>query len=382
MNTPYELAGPSRWAQPPKQFSFSSLQAIGSCPRRWQLLHSEWGSHSRFPERAHPSAIEGQIVHEALDLLSRVLGQSGRPPIGSPEFQAAVASSGFWGFFAKQANEWNSRASRHPRTGPGFVIRTPPRELANRAVRLFREQYRPGVPRRVHPVPLPRADAGSVLARLRHAGALSEVRLEHPVLPLAGIIDLVSLEQDSGVSIVDFKTGAAKDSHRQQLLLYALLWWRVTELPPTRIEAQYLNDGWQEMVSEAELECAERKIEGEIENAVKSISHQPGPARVGPACARCPVRARCDDGWRHVESASTVLGRTVDCEVTVASGPTSTGFTGRRRDGRDLPVVYDAAVGRTMPALAIGTCLRVVDAVLATEGTAIELRAWSECYLM
>jgi pimeloyl-ACP methyl ester carboxylesterase len=53
-STPYELVAPSRWAQPPKQFNFSSLQAVAACPRRWQLPHSEWGTFSRFPERAHP----------------------------------------------------------------------------------------------------------------------------------------------------------------------------------------------------------------------------------------------------------------------------------------------------------------------------------------
>ena len=60
-STPYELVAPSRWAQPPKQFSFSSPQAVAACPRRWQLLHSEWGTFSRFPERANPSAVEGQF---------------------------------------------------------------------------------------------------------------------------------------------------------------------------------------------------------------------------------------------------------------------------------------------------------------------------------
>lgn len=382
MNTPYELVAPSRWAQPPKQFSFSSLQVIAACPRRWQLLHSEWGTHSRFPERAHPSAIEGQIVHEALDLLSRALGQVGRPPLGSAEFQSAAASCGFWGFFATQVDEWNSRATRHPRAGPGFVIRTPPRELANRAVRLFREQYRPGGGRIVHSARSDGLASGSVLARLRHDGALSEVRLEHPVLPLTGILDLVTLEGESGVSVVDFKTGAAKDSHRDQLLLYAMLWWRVTGLAPLRIEVQYLDDSWAEAVAKTELERVEKSVGKEIDRAVEAISRQPGPARPGLDCARCPVRARCEEGWLHAEPAAALTGRTADCEVTVASTPTPTGFTGHRRDRRELPVVYELAVGMTLPPLSVGSHLRLVDAVPKEDGKSLELRAWSECYLL
>ena len=381
MSTPYELKAPSRWAAPPKQFSFSSLQGIAACPRRWQLVHSEWGTCSRFPERAHPAAIEGQIVHEALDLLSRALGRVGRPPLGSPEFQVAADSCGFWGFFATQVDKWNSRAARHPRTGPGFIIRTAPRELANRAVRLFREQYRPGGRGAAHAEPAA-SDAGSVLARLRQYRALSEVRLEHPTLPLAGIIDLVALEEDSRVVIVDFKTGVVNDSHRDQLLLYAMLWWRVTELPPVQIEVQYLDDRWDEAVSKADLERVERRIGKEIERAVEALSRQPGPARPGPECGRCPVRARCDDGWPHAEPGAALSGRTVDCEVTVASVPTSTGFIGSRRDGRELSIVYDAAIGKTLPLLTVGTRLRLVDAVPTEAGAALEVRPWSECYLV
>ena len=48
----------------------------------------------------------------------------------------------------------------------------------------------------------------------------------------------------------------------------------------------------------------------------------------------------------HAEPAAALTGRTADCEVTVASAPTPTGFNGYRRDGRELPVVYDLAVGK------------------------------------
>jgi hypothetical protein len=378
--SPYELVAPSRWAEPPKQFSFSSLQALAACPRRWQLVNSEWGTFARFPERAHPSAVEGQIVHEALDLLSRALGRVGRPALGSPEFQAAAAESGFWAFFARRVEEWNARATAHPRTGPVFVIRTPPRELANRAVRLFREQYRPGGGRNLRSRSVVGA-GGALLARLKEERALSEVRLEHPSLPLAGILDLVTTD-GSTVSIVDFKTGVAKDSHKDQLLLYAMLWWRATGVPPARIGVQYLDGGWEEIVSESQLERAERDAGQQISNALDLLLGRPAPARTSQVCEHCPVRARCDEGWPRAEPTGALAGRTVDCEITVASTPTPTGFTGRRRDGRELPVVFDSAVGKTLPLLTAGTRMRLVDAVPGEAGKALEIRAWSECYLL
>ena len=209
-------------------------------------------------------------MHEALDLLSRALGRVGCPAPGSAEFQTAATDCGFWDFFATQIDEWNSRAAGHPRTGPGFVIRTAPRELANRAVRLFREQYRPGGRKKLHAKLVGNLEPNSVLLRLRRDGALSEVRLEHPALPLAGVLDLVSLEESSAVVIVDFKTGVAKDPHKDQLLLYAMLWWRVTGQLPARIEVQYLNDGWGETVSKADLERVERTIGKEIKRAAEN----------------------------------------------------------------------------------------------------------------
>jgi CRISPR/Cas system-associated exonuclease Cas4 (RecB family) len=381
-NSPYDLREPSKWAQPPKQFSFSSLQTLAACPRRWQLLHSEWGVHPRFPDRAYPSAVEGQIVHEALDLLYRALGRAGRPPLGSADFNIAASSCDFWGFFTRQIDEWNSRAALHPRAGPGFVIRTQPRELANRAVRLFREQYRPGGQGTVVPKQESGAKAGSVMARLRRNGALSEVRLEHPTLPLGGVLDLVSCGEGEAVSILDFKTGAAKESHRDQLLLYALLWWRVTGVRPARIAVQYLNDGWIEDVSEIELSRFERRVAEEISQLAETLSKHPARARAGQQCVHCPVRARCSEGWSYVEPAGALVGRTVDCEMSVSSQPVQTGFTGRRRDGREVSVVYDAAVAATLPILVPQGRIRVIDAVLGDGGKSIELRAWSECYLL
>lgn len=381
-STPYELAIPSKWAQPPARFSFSSLQAVSACPRRWQLLHSEWGSFRRFPERVHPSAVEGQIVHEALDLLSRALGRVGRPALGSPEFQAAVAGCGFWDMFSTQIDEWNSRANRHPRAGPRFVLRTPPRELANRAVRLFREKYRPGSRQAAPAKPIHGLEPEAVLHRLRRDGALSEVRLDHPAMPLGGILDLVTLEESGDVAIVDFKTGSVKDAHKEQLRLYALLWWRVTGQAPARIEVQYLDDEWEASVTKPELEKFERVVGQEIQKAIEDTSRQPAPARVGPECRRCLVRARCDEGWLESEPSGAPVGRTTDCELAVASAVTPTGFSGRRRDGRDLLVVFDSAVGATLPPLSPGARLRLVDAVPAEAGKALEVRAWSECYLL
>src|SRR5262249_7615867 len=147
------------------------------------------------------------IVHAALDLLSRALGRRRRPELGSPEFRAAADECGFWSYFGEQVAECNARLAQHPRAGPGYVIRTPPRELANRAIRWFRERYMPGpavdVPRAQQKRKGPPSN-GTPLTRLHDEGVLSELRIDHPKLPLMGILDLVTVGDADDVTIADF----------------------------------------------------------------------------------------------------------------------------------------------------------------------------------
>jgi len=236
----YALQEPTEWADPPLTWSSTTIDDVEACPRRWQLLRSRWGEHGRFPVRRSPAAIEGQIVHEALDSLTRACGQRGNPPFGSVEFAAALSDADFFPGFARAVAEWQQRFTSHPRPGPAFRLRASGEELANRAVRMFREQYRPDG--RVASVAAERATEApaDVKSLLRRKRALSEVKLTHPALPFLGILDRIQHVSD-GVEIVDFKTGKPSERHHRQLQRYALLWWHGTGDAPIRLSAQYLD---------------------------------------------------------------------------------------------------------------------------------------------
>lgn len=382
MTSFYELGAPTTWATPPDRYSFSSLQAINACPRKWQLLHSEWGQHVRFPQRPHPKALEGTIVHEAIELLVRALGRRGLPNITSPAFREAVAEVDFWGHFAREVDRWNVRLASHPRSGPYYVLRTPPRELANRAIRLFREQYTPldAAPQRKKPT---HCEPGSVdpMALLDLRGAVSEIDLSHPELPFRGIIDLVELT-DGDVQVVDFKTGKQKDEHELQLQLYGILWWRRTGVLPKRLAIQYLNVRREFQVGEAELVAAEKRCEASIIEAARLLADTPAEARPGKDCGYCPARARCAAGWRaYLESLGRPQAGTTDLEVTVGAQPSPNGFLAEA-GGREVNVVYDAAVGQHLPPIEAGACLRLLDIVVRDEGKAFEIRQWTEVYVV
>lgn len=382
MSSFYELQEPTDWAAPPDLWSSTSLDEISACPRRWQLTRSRWGEHERFPVRQSPAAIEGQVVHEALDRLARACGRRGNPSFGTPAFHEAAAEADFFGGFARALDAWRERLARHPRPGPPFQLRSSPQELANRAVRLFREQYQPGVGSGEPAVGAPSgaADPVDYLARLQEAGSLSEVKLRHPVLPLMGVLDRVRPGAD-GVEIVDFKTGKPSDAHRAQLLHYALLWWRHTGEVPTRVSAQYLDQTKSWLVDAAGLSAIEEDLASQIETLNDVLRAHPAQAVPGSTCRWCPVRARCAEGWAIGEEAARSEGRG-DAQLTVVSAPGDHGFLALDKGGAEVAVVYEAPVGALLPAFGVRQVLRVVDGIRRERGKELEIKAWTEVYTL
>lgn len=376
----YELQRPTAWADPPATWSSTSLDDVEACPRRWQLLRSQWGEHARFPVRPHPAAVEGQIVHEALDRLTRACGQRGQPAFGSAEFAAALSDADFFPGFARAVAEWQGRFNAHPRPGPPFRLRASAEELANRAVRMFRDQYKPdgraASQAAEHATEAP-ADVGALL-RQRHA--LSEVKLTHPEIPFLGILDRVQ-HTEEGVEVVDFKTGRPSDKHRRQLLRYALLWWRTTGAVPVRASAQYLDGVESWPVTLGALEDIESELAKKIPHLSDALSARPAAAKPGTACHTCPVRARCAAGWAVGEEAALVDGRG-DAELVVRAKAGDHGFLARSRAGAEIAVVYDAAVATLLPEHVDDQVLRVLDGVWKEKRTQLEIRAWTEVFVV
>lgn len=378
MSDLYELRAPSAWASPPDVWSSSSLDEVGACPRRWQLLRSRWGKHERFPVRPHPAAIEGIIVHDALDRLTRACGKRGNPAFGTAAFTEAAGEADFFGGFAKAVAEWQARLAEHPRPGPLFRLRTGSQELANRAVRMFREQYRPGAGGGGAGATVAGRGPGNLTALLRAKGALSEVRLRHPTLPFVGVLDRIQLMND-GVEVVDFKSGKASTNHKAQLARYALLWWRVTGELPRRGTVQYLDAYASWDVDPNGLEMVEAAVAESITALTSQLEAQPAPANPGPVCSRCPVRARCDDGWAYGEEIARTEGRG-DAQLTVSGAQGPHGFLARDMSGNEVAIVHEAALASLVPALGVGQVVRVVDGLRKEKE--LEIRAWTEVYLV
>ncbi|MDP1917102.1 MAG: PD-(D/E)XK nuclease family protein [Myxococcales bacterium] len=374
----YELQCPSEWADPPSTWSSTTLDDVEACPRRWQLLRSRWGEHTKFPVRPNPAAAEGQIVHDALDRLTRACGQHGNPAFGSPEFANAAADADFFPGFTRAVTEWQQQLTAHPKPGPPFRLRVTAEELANRAVRLFREQYRPNGRHTSQPAERATEKMVDVMMLLRQKRALSEVKLKHPTLSFLGALDRVQVATD-GVEIVDFKTGRPDEKHHHQLLRYAVLWWRTTGELPVRLSAQYLDGAASWPVAQGELLEIEAEIAARIPALTEELRDRPAKAAPGLGCQRCPVRARCSAGWANAEEAALADGRG-DAELVVTMRPGDHGFLARSRAGAEVSVVYETAVAKLLPALDKGHVLRVLDGVWREKRSQLELKAWTEVF--
>ncbi len=235
----YRLTGPSVWRTTVEQVSHSSLSALERCPRQWQLLRSEWHDYGAFPQRRHRATIEGTLVHEMLDRIFRAMALRGLPKPGTAPFRAVMAELDVIGTLRRELDAWHTEITAHPRAA--FLrVHTTERALYNKVAELFQAEYArvdPGVGTSVSGAASDHRDCDG-LTMLRSRGVLTEWNVAHPTLPVRGQIDLIRRTND-GTILVDFKTGAPKPQYRDQLALYALLWWRSTGDLPVATELRH-----------------------------------------------------------------------------------------------------------------------------------------------
>jgi hypothetical protein len=383
----YRLTGPTEWAEPPERFSFSSLKLMGVCLRRWQLLTSRHGDLARYPERPVEAAIVGVIVHEILSRLFRAMALVGYPALGTEAFRAAVARVDILGTARAELAEALRRAAENPRA-QGFQLQATARDVYNKVAQGFRNEYASvGAGGQAPAPPLssgPMAATAPVAGRrelLERQGLLSEEEVRHPRLPVRGFIDLL-VRRDGRTVVLDFKTGAAHPEHREQLLVYALMWWRSTDDLPVTIELRYgaRVESWP--VSAAELDRVERELDAKIARHLGGMATRPAAASVGLHCTGCGVRQLCDDYWVSSGGAGMVQGEgeRADLAVTVQSAVTKTGFIGHDRSGQEIAVVFDEEVALMYGPFAERERLRILGAFRESGLAAFRLTRATEVF--
>lgn len=383
----YALTGPTRWAGPPEQFSYSSLRVLEECPLRWQLMQSEYGELPRCPERPRAAALVGRLAHEMLEQILRAMARAGYPASGGEEFRRVVAEVGLMARIRAGLLAARERLRTHPRAA-GERLDVSERDVYNRVCQLFQGVYgslsqaRRSVGLRAAATSGGPGERGLV-ELLASRGVLTELHLTHGELPLRGVLDLV-LWDEGQAGVVDFKTGEPASGHREQVEIYALLWWRATGMIPAWIEVRYPGKVQRDAVDAASLAALERQLRSRLAELGRVLQQAPAPARPGPNCRHCEARAFCDSYWRQqvAPTQRPVAETWIDVELTVVEVQSGTGFVGVDGGGGRLNVVFPEELGQRFGPFEAGQRLRVLGASYEGETQVLQLRQATEVFRM
>ena len=304
----WQVLKPSEWPKVPVWMSFSTLLELESCPRRWALSAAEYpGIWDRrgYPSPLHPVALEGMIVHLALQRITSAFAKRGCSSLADKRAIATLRElGGYTAIILDCLERTLARYEKNPRVVAALsgirqrlTYRVP--DLRSRVQR-FLSRIRPesdtihkeyDVCHQANP------------RRELSLGCHTEVELRADGLKWLGVVDLLTLS--AGIcEIRDFKTGIPKEEHEFQLRIYALLWILDHVSNPTGRLADKLvisyDEGDIEIAppNEKDIRILEDELRERTETALAALAHNPPEARLARKnCESCIVRHLCDDYW-------------------------------------------------------------------------------------
>jgi putative RecB family exonuclease len=243
----------------PTSLSPSRASDFMSCP-----LLFRFRSIDRLPEEPSVAAVQGSLVHRALETLFDL-------PAGerTPQAAAQLVDRAFEELLRDEP--LSAEVVRAQLEGPAVGL-------------LLTSYFGMEDPQRLEP-------------HARELGVSAQIAGS---FELRGFIDRVDLSPDGHVRIVDYKTGRSPSAGFEskamfQMRFYALVWWRMTGDVPRLLQLMYLGNG--EVLryepDSDELRSTERKVlalRDAIARAADSSTFDPSPSRL---CDWCSHRALC-----------------------------------------------------------------------------------------
>lgn len=313
----------------PALWSYSSLKAAETCPRRYVLSRATYAdlwNHTGYPEVPSPAALFGDVVHDSLETIVRALAAQGCTSASGPEAISVLRELGGYSEVAKaMLAKRLARLDDNPRlAGCG-------RERLQDQLEHRIPEAREEVQHYLHRMTLvPRQSAGSGPnsrgASPRYArvvGSHPEATLQADELRAWGRIDLLTVGPVQ-VDITDYKTGAEDESHFDQLRFYAVLWDQdnvsnSSRTPLGTLTASYPNrEVTIEAPDAAQVQTLAQQLRARVTTADELVHSDEPAARPGDHCAFCAVRPLCTAYWPTTpEPASLKRGSWFDFEGTV-----------------------------------------------------------------
>lgn len=256
------------------------------------------------------AAVFGSVVHLIIERLSHAMGTTD-DAVAPLTIVDVLRTLGGWAQIAEAAVnkamadfDDNPRVSRAAldRLRDDLVRRVP--EAVDRVKLLLRD--RPSVTTRVRPVPA----VDSTLRDAPRGPATPGIHIERTVtvedLRLSGRLDLLSIDEVD-VTITDFKTGAEREEHDDQVRLYSLLWRFDALTNPagrsaTKLIIAYPSHERAVGAPDVQEMLALHALTGaRIAAADATVISASPPALPSPeACQFCQVKHLCDAYWVSV----------------------------------------------------------------------------------
>ena len=321
------------WPEPPTFWSFSALDEVALCPRRYALSRASYldlWDRPGYPERVSEAALLGTVIHEGVEVVLRELNQAGCDSLAEARAVEVIRWLGGYSEIATHAlNEQLGKLELNPRMLPRVD------RLRQRASSRLTEMRR-AIQTLVSRSPLSLRKPGT--DRVLHAEHRFDGRLTvgtHPEVTLCaredrftGRVDLVAVYPEHA-DIVDFKTGSHSERHERQLQLYGLLWLLDDVANPDGRPIRSLTLGYVDDVRAVSLpddwEALRIELREEILTADDLVRRRRPPASPGVHCWHCPVRQLCDEYWESTFVCRDPGSVITDAAVRVLSrhGPSS-----------------------------------------------------------
>lgn len=321
------------WPKPPTLWSFSALEEVALCPRRYALKRASYPdlwNRPGYPERVSEVGLVGVVVHEAVQIVLMALNRAGCASLADEKAVAVIRRLGGYSEIATRALDAHlEKLTSNPRMS--IQVDRLRQRLGHRCA-----EMRQAIQALVSQSPIIHTKPDVVRARSADHPVSGRLAVAtHPEATLVaqadrftGRLDLLAVHPDHA-DIIDFKTGEHSQRHTRQLQLYGLLWVldekaNPDSLPVGSLTLAYVTDRATVTVPD-DWEALRTGLHNEIAAADDLVRQRPPRASPSAECWHCPVRQMCDEYWRSAFVARDPGVIVTDAEVRILSrhGPTS-----------------------------------------------------------
>lgn len=323
------------WSDPPSHWSFSGLEEVKACPRRFALTRATYEQvwdRRGYPDRVTERSLLGVVVHKVVEEVLVHFRSAGCASVSDERAVTVIRRlGGFTSLVETQVDRTIDRLQSNPRVVP---------QLNHLGMRLRRRipEVRVIVQKLIARTLIAKSDmavdTGSGTETSHSRGRITrgyhpEVTLIADAERLTGRVDLV-IVRDNSVDLLEFKSGRPSDRHHWQLTLYGLLWMNDNVANPYRLPVRMLKamypDGDRSVAVPAQWQAVRAQLGDEIRQGDEALANRPPKASPSPDCQYCPVRHMCDEYWESQFVRGTEFGSSfVDIEVLIRqrNGPRS-----------------------------------------------------------